>query len=70
MLFKNGAIARPTLNRPLESGQTFVEFLLLLLVLVGLSIALIKGFNGGLADRWQALVQVIAAPSNDPIELN
>ncbi len=52
-----------------HSGQTFVEFLLLLLVLMGISFAMIKGFNSGIGERWEALVRVIAAPSNDTIEL-
>ena len=68
MLSQNCATAKK-LTR-FQAGQTFLEFMLLLLVLMGLSIALVKGFNGGLADRWQALVRVIAAPSSDPIELN
>lgn len=52
-----------------SSGQVFMEFLFLLIVIMGLSLFLIKGFNGGLAERWKALVTVISYPSDTPVEV-
>lgn len=39
-----------------EKGQTFVEFLFLLVILVGLSLGLLKGSNSFLAKRWEIAV--------------
>lgn len=52
-----------------KKGQSFVEFLLLLLVMISLSLGLIAGFNRGLGERWVAMIKVISAPTNTAIEL-
>jgi hypothetical protein len=54
-----------------ESGQSFIEFLFLLLILVALSFSLVKGFNDTVAKQWKAIVQAVAIPtdSNDDFEL-
>lgn len=52
-----------------RNGQTFFEFILLLLVLVSLSFITLKGFNNAIADRWLAIVKVVANPSPTAIEL-
>ncbi|MCF8058067.1 MAG: hypothetical protein K9K67_02130 [Bacteriovoracaceae bacterium] len=53
--------------KPLNNsrGQSFIEFLFLLLILMGLSITLITGINGTVAKQWKALVQAIAIPNAD-----
>lgn len=56
-------------NRDRESGQTLVEFLFLMIVLIGMSFAMLSGFNAGIANRWQALVTLIAQPTPSNIEL-
>lgn len=53
-----------------QSGQTFVEFLFLMLILIGLSFAMLKGFNSHVAQRWQAAIKMIATPSDTPIQIN
>ena len=55
-------------QRTRNAGQTFLEFLLLMLIMVGLSLAMIRGFNTALADRWKALVEVISLPSSDSVD--
>jgi hypothetical protein len=50
-------------------GQTFLEFILLLLVILSMSIVMVKGINGSAGDRWVALVKKIAGPTTSPIEL-
>tara|TARA_R110002072_G_scaffold288917_1_gene455416 strand:+ start:88736 stop:88945 length:210 start_codon:yes stop_codon:yes gene_type:complete len=52
-----------------ESGQSFIEFIFLLLVVMSLSFIMIRGFNGGMAKRWTALVTIISAPTSTEIEM-
>ncbi len=52
-----------------ENGQTFLEFLLILLVMMGMSFAMLRGFNGGIGSRWTAIVKVIAKPNPPNIQL-
>jgi hypothetical protein len=52
-----------------DSGQTLLEFVLLMLVLISMSLIMMGGFNGGVADRWMALVRVIAGPTTSDIQL-
>jgi hypothetical protein len=52
-----------------ENGQTFLEFLLILLVMMGMSFTMLRGFNGGIGARWVSLVKVIAKPNPGTIEL-
>mgnify|MGYP000380268273 FL=1 len=53
-----------------ESGQSFIEFLFLLLILMGLSMTMTTGFNNTIAKRWKAIVEAIAIPNDtDTFEL-
>ncbi len=53
-----------------ESGQTFIEFLLLLLILITLSMGMVSGFNNTVGKQWRALVKAIALPNdNNDFEL-
>ncbi len=52
-----------------ESGQTFVEFLFLLLSIMGLSYLLLGGISKGIGKRWVVLVEAITAPTDDNVEL-
>lgn len=47
-----------------SKGQSFIEFLFLLLVLMGLSITLIGGVNTTVSKQWSALIQAISLPNN------
>lgn len=42
-----------------QDGQSLVEFILLLLVIVTLSFGFIRVANGNLADYWRAYVRLI-----------
>ncbi len=50
-------------------GQTFVEFIFLLLVIMGLSFILVRGFGGGISKRWVSLVKIITKPTDTDISL-
>jgi len=53
-----------------SQGQSFIEFLFLLLILMGLSMTLVTGFNGTVSKQWKALVQAVAMPNtNNDFEL-
>lgn len=57
-----------------QKGQTFVEFLMLLLIMMGISYAMVAAFNGRTGQRWTEIVNIIASdnitsPRSD-IELN
>lgn len=57
-----------------QKGQSFVEFLFLLLIMIGISYGMIASFNGRTGQRWTEIVNIVAsdnitAPRSD-IELN
>lgn len=51
-----------------QKGQTLVEFLFLMIILIGLSFVMLNGFNTGISNRWQTLVRLIAQPTPSTIE--
>ncbi len=52
-----------------QSGQSILEFILLLTIVLGLSIGLSGGLNGQIAKRWKALIYIISSPSDTNIEV-
>ncbi len=50
-----------------DEGQSIVEFILLLAVLLSISIIVLKGFNASIATRWLDLVTIITAPNDGNI---
>lgn len=42
-----------------QKGQSLVEYMLLLAIIVGISFAFMAGINGGIATRWEALAAVL-----------
>ncbi|MBP5296476.1 MAG: hypothetical protein J6Y94_04005 [Bacteriovoracaceae bacterium] len=51
-----------------NAGQTFVEFILVLLLLVGLAGIFLSFSSRGVAQRWQTLVGVITSPNPDNVQ--
>ena len=51
-----------------NAGQTFVEFILLLLLIVGMAGIFLSISGKGVAQRWQTLVGVITSPNPDRID--
>lgn len=50
-----------------QSGQTFVEFVLLMSVLALLSVGVLSAFNSGIGDAWVKIVSKVAGGSpNNP----
>ncbi len=52
-----------------ESGQGFIEFMLLLLVVLTFAYVMLNGINIGLKKRWTDIVKVITAPTSSKIEI-
>lgn len=52
-----------------QSGQSLIEFILLIMVMLTLSFTMLKGMNGFLANRWVSIIKVIARPTTSAIEL-
>ncbi|MFT6068714.1 MAG: hypothetical protein ACJAT2_003405 [Bacteriovoracaceae bacterium] len=52
-----------------QKGQSFIEFVLLLVMLIGISYGLLAGINGNVAKRWKALVSIIVKPTDSSLAL-
>lgn len=52
-----------------DSGQSILEFILLLTIVLSLSIVMSGGLNGQIAKRWRSLVYLISLPSDTNIEV-
>lgn len=52
-----------------DSGQSILEFILLLTIVLSLSIMLSGGLNGQIAKRWKILVSLISGPTETIIEV-
>ena len=55
-----------------ESGQVFLEFVFLLLVMFIISFALVKVTSSSVGDRWTAIISIITghnSSSPTPLEL-
>ena len=63
---KEGPISKALSSK---KGQTLIEFILLLLTIVILSLACIKLFNTGIGNRWEALIKLISKPTSTDIIL-
>ena len=52
-----------------QKGQVFLEFILILVLLVGTSFMFMKGFRHLIGSRWQVMIQIIAYPQGTGVEL-
>ena len=51
------------LSKNSQSGQSFVEFVLLMSVLALISVGLLSTFNGGIAEARKKIVSRVAGPT-------
>lgn len=42
-----------------QRGQSLVEYMLLLAIIVGISFSFMAGINGALGDRWETMAEVL-----------
>ena len=52
-----------------EKGQTLLEFLLLLAILIGIAHFMTRTFHSKLGKDWKEMIKLIADPTDSPIEL-
>jgi uncharacterized protein (UPF0333 family) len=52
-----------------QKGQTFIEFIFLLVILMTISLAFLKTFNYATATRWEAYLKIIARPNQNEINI-
>ena len=52
-----------------QKGQTFIEFIFLLVVLMTISLTFFKTFNYGIATRWEAYLKLITIPNQDEVNI-
>ena len=46
-----------------QSGQTLIEFVLLLAVIMSLSFLFLRGVNSAIGKRWQIVIEIISDAS-------
>ena len=54
---------QPNLTRN-QKGQTFLEFIFILLIMVTISFGFLKGFRYMIGTRWEVMVNIIARPDS------
>jgi hypothetical protein len=52
-----------------QNGQVFLEFILMLVLLMSISMGFMVGFRHLIATRWEVMVQIIAAPNGKDVHL-
>jgi hypothetical protein len=50
----------PLLN---QKGQTFLEFIFILVLLITISFSFMRGFNHLIGVRWELMLKIIARPN-------
>lgn len=61
----------PLSNVHNQDGQSFIEFIFLLVTLIAISLAMVAGFNGGIGIYWRGLVQTVIDQNPPPsVELD
>lgn len=50
-----------------QKGQTFLEFIFVLMILVTISFAFMKGFNRLIGTRWEVMLKIIATPEQSSV---
>ena len=46
-----------------QKGQTFVEFIFLLVIIITISFTFMRGFNHLVGTRWEIMLKLIARPN-------
>lgn len=56
-------------NKSNQNGQSFIEFILILLILVTLSFGFMRGFNYYVGVRWETMLKIIATPESSMVTI-
>ncbi|MBY0413457.1 MAG: hypothetical protein K2Q18_04800 [Bdellovibrionales bacterium] len=52
-----------------QKGQTFLEFIFILLILMTISMAFMKSFSLLVGNRWEVMLKIIARPNGSSVTL-
>lgn len=52
-----------------QKGQTFVEFIFVLALLITVSFSFMRGFNSYVGNRWEVMLKIIARPNSGEVRL-
>lgn len=52
-----------------QKGQTFLEFIFILMILVTISFAFMRGFNRLVGTRWELMLKIIATPNQSDVRI-
>ena len=52
-----------------QKGQTFLEFIFILLILITISFGFMKGFSYLVGTRWELMLKIIAKPNQSEVKL-
>ncbi|MBC7427891.1 MAG: hypothetical protein H7336_04710 [Bacteriovorax sp.] len=67
MIISESKPEQPNLKN--QKGQTFLEFIFVLMLLVTISFGFMKGFSRLVGSRWEIMLQIIAKPNQDSVRL-
>jgi hypothetical protein len=51
-----------------QKGQTFIEFILILVLLISISFTLMRGFTSFVGARWGLMLKIVARPNASTID--
>jgi hypothetical protein len=52
-----------------QKGQSFLEFIFLLMILITISFGFLKGFSSLIGTRWEVMLKIIGKPNESTINL-
>ncbi len=52
-----------------QKGQTFLEFIMLLMILITLSFGFMRGFNFYIGSKWEVMLKIIARPNASSVTI-
>ncbi|AUO00117.1 hypothetical protein DOM21_00135 [Bacteriovorax stolpii] len=67
-MFKTRLKLKPkSLNN--QKGQTFLEFIFVLMLLISISFAYMRGFSFYIGSRWEVMLKIIARPNASTVTI-
>ena len=52
-----------------QKGQTFIEFILILVLLITMSFGFMTGFRHLVGTRWEVMLKIIARPNANEVNI-
>ncbi len=52
-----------------QRGQTFLEFIFLMLIIVTISFTFLSGVRTFIGNRWEVMIKIIAIPNQNDVSM-